>query len=131
MANFVKEWKRNNRFTVNRFERVKLKLSQVEIDVWLKLVSVLQDRRNTGPQIETLLYLVKKYEPIIKPDSTFVRAEWATVKRTKQLFFKVSEEEKNLWNKLTEKFKGSSINAFLYIVDKEYNFQDDLEIIPE
>jgi hypothetical protein len=130
MADFVKEWKRNVRFSVNRSERILLKVSETEQKVWLKLVKVLQDRRNTGPQIETFLYLVRKYIDNMDARKTVARAEWKSVHRKKQILFKVSETEKENWDLFIRRF-GSAVNAFMYIMDKEFTFQDSVEIINE
>lgn len=131
MADFVEIHKRNTRFSVNRSETILIKLSETELNVWLRLVEVLQERRNTGPQIETFIYLVRKYEKTMKLVKITGRAEWKTVARNKCLFFKVNEDENKLWLKAVEKYASSKVNTFLHIVDKEYNFQDEIEIINE
>lgn len=131
MADFVKEWQKNVRFSVNRDERILLKVSRVERAMWLKLASVLQERRNTGPQIETFLYLLRKYNPIIEATKKAGRAEWKTVSRDKFILFKVNHEENILWLELVEKYGSSKVDAFLHIIDKEFNFQDEVETINE
>jgi hypothetical protein len=131
MADFVKEWKRNVRFSVNRSERILLKVSETEQQVWLTLVKVLQSRRNSGPQIETFLYLVRKYMDNIDDRKTQARAEWKSVNRKKQILFKVSTEEKEQWDVFVRRFGSSSVNAFIYLMDKEYTFQDYVEVINE
>lgn len=131
MADFVKIWKRNVRFSVNRDERILLQVSETEQQVWLKLVKVLQERRNSGPQIETFLYLLRKYSNNIDVRNEPTRAEWKSVNRKKQILFKVSSDEKELWTEFVRRYGSSSVNAFIYIMDKEFNFQDQVEIINE
>lgn len=131
MADFVKKHKRNNRFTVNRDQRIYIKCSQTERDMWLSLVNVLQDRRNTGPQIETFVYLVKKYNKIIKLGRVTKRNGWKTVDRDKGILLKVNAAEKLEWIKLVSAFDSSQTETFMHIVDKEYSFQDNEEVIIE
>lgn len=131
MADFVKVWQRNVRFSVNRSERILLKVSETEQQVWLKLVKVLQERRNSGPQIETFLYLVRKYLNNMDERNQPARAEWKSVNRKKQILFKVSTEEEEQWDKFVRRFGSSSVNAFTYLMDKEFTFQDTVEIINE
>jgi hypothetical protein len=131
MADFVTEHKKNVRYSVNRSEKILIKLAEVELNVWLRLVEVLQERRNTGPQIETFLYLLRKYKKLIKPAKIKGRAEWKTVARNKCLLFKVNKDENKLWLNIVKKHCSSKVNAFIYIMDKEFNFQDNLEIINE
>lgn len=131
MADFVKIHKKNVRFSVNRNERILLKVSSTEKKVWLSLVNVLQERRNTGPQIETVLYLFRKYLPLIGPTVKPKRNDWKTVNRNTFILFKVSKTENELWLSLVEKYCSSKVETFMHIVDKEYTFQDSLEIINE
>ncbi len=130
MADFVKEHKKNTRFSVNRSEKIFIKLSQTEINTWLSLRATLNDRRNTGNEIETFLYLLRKYEPKLKPNANFTkRNNPYSVDRDKGLLFKVNEDENAIWLKCVAKFKSSKVATFLHIIDQEYFFQDQLEVI--
>lgn len=132
MADFVKEHKRNVRFSVNRSAKIYIKLSKTEVDQWLMLRKVLNDRRNTGNEIETFLYLLRKYETRMKPNVNFLkRNNPYSVERNTGILFKVNEDEEKLWLKCVGKFKSSKVSTFLYIIDQEYFFQDNLEPINE
>jgi hypothetical protein len=131
MADFVEIHKKNNRFSVNRDKMILIRLSETELSMWQILVKVLQTRRNTGPQIETFLYLLRKYEKKIKRGNDLARAEWASVRRDKAILFKVNADELKLWLSVVTKYGTSKINCFIRILDKEYFFQDELEVISE
>lgn len=131
MADFVKEHKKNVRFSVNRNQTVQVKVSKDENDCYLKLVSVLQERRNTGPAVETMLYLIKKYfnqKPVVKG---LKRNKRGTVLRDTKILFKVSETEKALWDEKLKFHGGSSVECFMDMINAEFTFQDKLEIIME
>lgn len=128
MADFVTKAKRNNRFTVQRSKTIGIRCSQVERDTWLDLVKALQDRRNTGTQIETFLYLLRKpYTP--KKSKKILRNGWSTVERFSFILFKVSETEKELWEIRVKLHGGSQVECFNELVDSEYFFQDAIEVI--
>lgn len=132
MADFVKEHKKNVRFSVNRSEKVFLKISDDEKKQWLKLRNVLNDRRNTGNEIETFLYLLRKYSTRLKPNANFLKRNAPkSVDRFSGILFKLNEEENNLWLSCVGAFKSSKVSTFLYIIDQEYFFQDSLEPINE
>lgn len=130
MADFVTKASRNNRFSVNRSEKIFIKCSVVEKETWLTLVDTLQKRRNTGTQVETFLYLLrKKYVP--GKNRVLKRNGWASVERFSGILFKVSEEEMKLWKARVAAHGGSQVEAFNEMVDKEYFFQDQIEVITQ
>ena len=130
MADFVKEHVRNNRFTVNRSVKLFIKCSDVEKETWLSLVRVLQERRNTGTQVDTFMYLLrKKYTP--NKNRMIKRNGWGTVERKTGILFKISEEESVIWKARVKAHGGSAVEAFNEMVDQEYTFQDNIEIIIE
>lgn len=125
MADFVKKHKRNVRFSVNRNKSIFLKVSQFEKDLCLELIKVLQQRRNSGSGIDTVMYLIRKYSK----DHTFKseRQGWASVNRDKGIFIKMSESEKQEW--LDFVGDNSQVETFMYMVNEEYHFQDSVKII--
>lgn len=131
MADFVKEHKKNVRFSVNRSEKLFLKVSQCEKDNWNELVTALQERRNTGTQIDTFLYLVKKHATQKQIIAGLIRNGRFAVGRDKGILFKLSVEELKDWKAKVAAHGGSQVECFVDMLNTEYTFQDNIEVITQ